>query len=270
MTRRPHTLALLALLAASVALADVPPPPAVQRVSVVEKLGNAIPQGLSFVDSTGHRFLLKELFGHGKPVLLELVYYDCPMLCSLVMAGSVKALAKTGLVLGKDYDALTVSIDPSETSDLARTKKQGYMQSLGARPDDPHWVFATGDRPEIEKLADSVGFGYRYDGSTKQYAHDAVIMLLTPEGTVSHYLYGVQFKPQDLKLGLIEASHGKVGTGFDRVLLQCFRYDPATRRYGFAIMVFIRAGALLTLFTLAILLFILFRRERRMKRGSPA
>jgi protein SCO1/2 len=264
-----ESLALVALLALP-AMADVPPPPAVQQVSVTEKLGQRVPQDVSFVDATGHRFKLAERFGHDKPVLLTLVYYNCAMLCSPMMGGLVKALRASGLTLGKDYDALTVSIDPDETTDLAAQKKQGYLQALGVHPTDASWVFATGDQPEIEKLADSVGFGYQYDGASKQYAHDAVVMFLSPEGKVSHYLYGIEFAPQDVKFALIEASHARVGTSLDRVLLSCFRYDPATRKYGFYIMTFVRAGALLTLFTLLTLLFVLFRQERRMKRGSPA
>lgn len=264
------TSSLLVLFVATAAFADVPPPPAVQQVSVVEKLGQPIPEGLSFVDSDGKRFVTGDVFHDGKPVVLTLVYFECGMLCSPMMGGLVKALSATGLKLGSDYHALTVSIDPHETTDQAREKKRGYLQSLGYPETDPNWVFATGDKPEIEKLADSVGFGYRYDGASKQYAHDAVVMFLSPEGKVSRYLYGIQFQPQDVKLALVEASHGKVGTSLDRVLLTCFQFDPATRKYGFYIMTFIRAGALLVLFTLASLLIILFRHEKKMKRGSPA
>jgi protein SCO1/2 len=261
---------LIVVLLASGAQADVPPPPAVQQVSVTEKLGQPIPQGLSFVDSNGKRFQLKDVLAGGKPVLLTLVYYDCPMLCSLVMGGTVSALTKSGLKLGQDYRALTVSVDPNETSDLARTKKRGYLQSLGYPETDPNWVFATGDKPEIDELADAVGFGYQYDGASKQYAHDAVIMFLSPEGKMMRYLYGVTFQPQDVKLALVEASHGKVGTSLDRVLLTCFQYDPATHRYGLFISLFVRIGATLVLLSLITLLFILFRYDKKMKRGSPA
>jgi protein SCO1/2 len=265
-----RTVALTLALFSALALADVPPPPAVQNVKVTEHLGEQIPTDLQFTDSNGHPFRIADVLASGKPVLLTLAYYHCPMLCGLVMSGEMKALRQTDLELGKDYRALTVSIDPDETSQMAAEKKRGYLQDLGYPDTDPNWIFATGQADQVKKLADAIGFGYSYDRFSKQYAHNAVIMFLSPDGRVTRYLYGVNFAPKDVSLALLEASHGKVGTSLDRVILQCFRFDPATRKYGFDIMLFMRAGALTVLFSLATLLFILWRREVKTKRGAHA
>nr|UXE45700.1 hypothetical protein Hi04_10k_c5202_00009 [uncultured bacterium] len=243
-------------------------PSALNDVDVVEKLHQKLPLDLSFTDSEGKPFRLSQSFSDGKPVLLTLVYYRCQALCDLVVSGMVRALNDTGLSLGNDYRVVTATIDPTETPDLASQRKRGHLQALGQKDHHPDWAFLTGDASSIRSLAESVGFRYAYDDRSKQYAHAAVVFVLTPEGRVSRYFYGMEFKPRDLKLALLEASDGRVGTSFDRILMKCFKYDPAERRYVVYMMGFIRGGALLVFFALSSLLWILWRRELREKRGA--
>ncbi|GAC1599223.1 MAG: hypothetical protein NVS4B10_10360 [Myxococcales bacterium] len=214
---------------------------------------------------------MRDLTGHGKPVILTLVYFDCPMLCSLVMQGLVKGLNESGLALGKDYQAVTVSFNPKDTPRESAVYQSGYLRSLKgvdkAAPQD--WLFLTGSEGSIRALAEGVGFKYRWDEESKQFAHPAVAVVLTPDGRISRYLYGVTFPPRDLRLAVVEASGGKVGTSFDRVLLECFKYDPTTRRYGLYVWGFVRGGAALVFLGLAGLLFVLWRREYRRSRSQP-
>ncbi len=260
---KPSPLALATLLAAGRVLAADPLPPALESVEIREHLGESIPLDLPFTDSAGREIRLAEHFHRDKPVVLILAYYDCPMLCNLVLSGTVNALKGSGLKLGRDYLALTVSIDPSETRWLAAERKRGHLQALGEHPTDPAWAFTTGAEAQIKALAQSVGFGYAYDETTRQFAHAAVVFLLTPEGKISRYLYGLEFSPRDMKLALVEAAGGKVGTSFDRVLLSCFKYDPALRRYGLYVSGILRGGALLVFAMLSGLLWVLWRRELR-------
>lgn len=243
-----------------------------QRVDVIEALGERVPLDLHFTDSDGKPFTLAEKLHQARPVVLTLVYYRCPMLCPLVLGGMIKSLTQTHLALGKDYDILTVSIDPNETSAMAHERKRGYLQALGRGEADPHWTFATGDGDSIHALAKAVGYEYTYDAQAKQFAHNAVLMLLSPDGKIARYLYGVEFTPRDLELSLVEASNGKVGTSVDRLLLTCYQYDAAKRRYGPYIFAFIRIGALLVFFALAGLLTLLWRQElkARKHRGVAA
>lgn len=261
-------LALFCALLSAPALGDRVVPPDFQQVKVVEHLGEGIPEGLSFVDQDGKPFALKDAFHHGKPVVLTLVYYQCPSLCRPLMEGVVKSLASTGLVLGKDYDGVTLSIDPRETPAMAKEDKARLMKALGGTDAAAHWIFGTGQDPDIHKLADAVGFGYTYVGESKQYAHNAVVFVLSPDAKLMRYLYGIEFVPQDVKFALIEASHGRVGTALDRLVLQCFQFDPVSHRYGLYAVLFVKAGALLCFFTLAILLLILWRQEVKTKKGA--
>ena len=258
--------ALFSILLSSTALAADPVPRALESIEITEKIGESIPLDLPFTDSTGKEHRLGQFFQPDKPVILILAYYQCPMLCSLVISGTVNALKGTGLKLGRDYLALTVSIDPSETPQLAAERKAGHLQSLGEPTTDPSWAFMTGADNQIHALAKSLGFGYSYDEDTKQYAHPAVIFVLTPAGKISRYLYGIEYSPRDLKLALVEAVDGKVGTSLDRVLLSCFKYDPALRRYGFYVWGILKGGALVVFAMLSALLAVLWRRE--LKRGT--
>ena len=259
-----------------VALGGVPAPARAQSVAidksaaplnidVIEHLNERLPEDARFFDAFMNQVAVRDIYGHGKPVLLSLVYFECPMLCSLVMQGLVKGLNGSGLELGKDYQAVTISFNPKDTPQESSVYQTGYLQKLTsaktAHAQD--WLFLTGSEKAIHSVADAVGFKYRWDAQSKQFDHPAVAVVLTPDGRISRYLYGVDFPARDLKLALVEASGGKVGTSFDHVLLECFRYDPATRRYGLYVWGFIRGGALLVFLLLSGLLVYLWRREYR-------
>jgi len=244
---------------------DTAAPP--QGVNVVERLGERVPLDLSFTDWRGQPMTLAQATG-GKPAVLVLAYYRCPALCNLVLAGTARALRETGLESGRDYQAVTVSINPSEGPPEAAERRRGYLQAMGRSDLSGEWPFLVGQEPAIRALAEAVGFGYRYDAQLKQFAHVAVTMVLTPDGTVSRYWYGLSYPPRDLRLSLVEASGGRVGTTLDRVLLTCFQYDPASRRYGWVVTAIMKGGALLVFAALATLLGALWRRE--LKRGPRA
>jgi len=244
-------------------------PPALQGVEVVEQLGAQVPLPAAFVDQDGTPVRLERWFGKGRPVVMALVYYECPMLCGLVLGGLARAMKQTGLELGRDYSALSVSFDPREKPAQATVRQKAYLQALDRPEARGDWAFLVGAEPDIRAVADSVGFHYAYDPETKQYAHAAAIFVLTPEGKVSRYLYGIEFAGRDLRLALVEASQGRVGTSFDRFLLTCYRYDPAARRYVPYALGFVRAGAVVVLLGLAGGLAFLWRREAKGKGEAP-
>lgn len=237
--------------------------PAVQAVDVDEHLGARLPLELAFTDENGHRVRLADQFADGKPVVLVLAYFRCPMLCDLVLHGVVDAVVRQGLVLGRDFRALTVSIDPKDTPAAAALKQHGMLQALNAPDAGAAWPFLVGDVASVHRLAGALGFEYAYDPKSDQYAHPAVAFVLTPDGHISRYLYGVKFRPLDVRLAVDEAAHGKVGGIVDRVLLTCFRYDPATRRYGWAVRGVLQGGATLTLLAFGLGMFLIVRRGRR-------
>jgi protein SCO1/2 len=183
------------------------------------------------------------------------------MLCGLILGGLAKGMRETGFELGKEYEALTVSFDPRESTRLAAERQRTYLSKANAVGKEAHWPFTTSEEPEVRALADAVGFRYAYDPETKQYAHAAAIVLLTPDGRVSRYLYGIDYPARDLRLGLVEAAEGRVGTSFDRLMLTCFRYDPASRRYAPYVHGFIKVGGLAVLGALALTLGVFWRRE---------
>jgi protein SCO1 len=242
-------------------------PPAMRGVDVEEHLGELVPTGTRFTDALGNEVRLGDVLPKDKPTLMTLVYYQCPMLCNLVINGQVSAMRQLGLELGKDYESVTVSIDPKDTSTQSLDRRRRHLQAMG-KPETAPWHFLTGSEENIHKLAEALGFKYTYDESTKQYGHAAVVFVLTPEGTISRYLYGTSFPTSDMKMALVEASHGKIGTSFDRVLMTCFKYDTATRRYGFYIFGFIRVGALMVFGALSTMLIYFWRRE--LKKGATA
>jgi protein SCO1 len=236
-------------------------------VDVEEKLGERVPGELTFTDWKGRSVRFGDLMA-GKPAVLVLAYYRCPALCNLVLAGTARAMGKTGLEMGTDYRAVTVSIDPKETPADAAGRRRGYLQAMGLSDQGEEWPFLVGDEKSIRALADAVGFRYRYDEELKVFAHAAVTMVLAPDGKVSRYWYGLEYPPRDLRLSLVEAAGGKVGTTLDRVLLTCFQYDPAARRYGWVVNGIVRGGSLLVALGLAGLLGTLWRREfKRRARG---
>jgi protein SCO1 len=203
--------------------------------------------------------------------VLTLIYFECPMLCSLVQKGVIKAINESGLRLGEDYYGLTVSFSPKDRVPEARLRQGGYLQTLrnAGKAYPAHWPFLTGGDTAIRALADSLGFRYRYDKETDQYEHPAVSMILGPDGRISRYLYGVEFSPRELRLAVVEASQGKVGTAVDRVILRCFKYDPASRKYHFYVMGALRLGSGAFAVALAALLGALWWRELR-RQGHKA
>ncbi len=265
MNRISPSLALLFCASAALAQGSAVPPQ-LQGVEVIERLGDHVPETGRFVDSEGRPFQLADVLHQGKPLILALVYYQCPALCHLVLSGLTRSLHQVGLKLGEDYRVATVSIDPSETARDAAQSKRGHMQALGAEEHTEAWTFATGEEPQIKALAAAAGFQFKYDAPTRQFAHSAVIFVLSPDGKLARYFYGIDYPPRDMRFALVEASHGKVGTTLDRVLMTCFRYDPATRRYGPYVFAFIRLGALSVFFALVALLTILWRQDLKAKR----
>jgi protein SCO1 len=251
----------LALALALPLLAQVPVDP--PKISIAQKLNSQIPLDLMFRDETGEIVRLKQFFNHGRPVLLNFVYYRCPMLCPMVLEGTTESLTHLKFDIGKEFDVITVSIDPRDKASTAAEAKEKYIRHYGRLDAAPSWHFLTANETAIRQLTDSVGFQYKYDSRTDQFAHGAALLVLTPEGRVSRYFYGFEYKPRDLRLAIVEASEGKVGTLTDQFLLLCFHYDAVTGKYSRNAMNFARAGGLTTVFALGGFIFVMIRRERR-------
>jgi protein SCO1/2 len=256
-------LALAVLVGAERSRADAPAPPEANAIDVTEHLGAQLSRDLAFVDSEGRAVALGSYFTGRRPVVLTLVYFECPMFCNLVLNGLAKSIRSSGLVAGRDFDLLTVSFDPRDEYKTASARRKHYLDALGLADEPGQWPFLTGGPSAIRDLANGVGFGYAPVPHAREFAHPAVSFVLTPSGVVSRYLYGVEPPSRDLRLAVAEASRGKAGSSFDRFLLQCYRYDPATRRYGVYISAFLRVGGLLVFGALSSLLFVLWRREAR-------
>jgi protein SCO1/2 len=233
-------------------------PPRLENVGIEQRLDSQVPPDLAFRDETGKSVQLGDYFGR-KPLVLNLVYYRCPMLCGEVLAGLTGSMRMVSFDLGREYDVITVSFDPNETPQTAASKKEEYLRRYGRAGAGDGWHFLTGSAESINALTKAVGFQYQYDPKINQYAHATAIMVLTPQGRISRYFYGVDFPPKDLRLGLVEASHGKIGGPVDQVLLYCYHYDPATGKYGAIIGNILQLAAGLTILILGLLLFILIR-----------
>jgi protein SCO1 len=236
-------------------------PDLLKDVGIDQKLGEQVPLHLPFRDETGKSVELGQYFGQ-RPVILSLVYFNCPMLCTQVLNGQEASMKGLPMDAGNQFEAVTVSIDPSDRPVLASVKKQMYTGMYGRADAARGWHFLTGDEAQIKQLANAVGFRYAYDPDSKQFAHASVIMVLTPDGKVSKYFYGIQYSPRDLRLGLVEASARKIGTPVDSILLFCYHYDPHTGKYGLLISRLIQAGGALTVLAIGLTMLILFRRER--------
>lgn len=240
-----------------------------QDVGIDQKLGAQLPLELRFRVEDGREVALRELVRE-RPVVLSLVYYECPMLCSLVLNDQVRAMRGSTLELGQDYDVITVSIDPGETPELAASKKRTYLadySSTASASEQAAWHFLTGEQAAIGRLAAAVGFRYVYDEQADQYAHAAGLMVLTPDGVVSRYLYGVDYAPKDLRLAVVEAGQGKVGSLADQILMLCFHYDPQTGKYGFAVITALRVAGVATVLALLVFMVRNLLRERREARA---
>jgi protein SCO1 len=235
-------------------------PELLKQVGVDQKLNESIPLGLKFNDENGKTVELRQYF-EGKPVILSLVYYNCPMLCTQVLNGLERSLKELSFDIGKDYTVVTVSIDPTERPVLASAKQELYTGLYGRPGAAQGWHFLTGEDSAIKELANAVGFRYAYDPDSKQFAHASAIMVLTPEGRLSRYFYGITYPSRDLRLGLVDASEGKIGSPVDAVLLFCYHYDPATGKYGVVISHVIQIAGGLTILAVGGLIFFLGRRE---------
>src|SRR5688572_12965813 len=245
-----------------------PAPRELQNIGIDEKSGQTLPLDLKFVDETGEVVELKKYFGHNRPVVLQLSYFGCPSLCSLVSNGLVDSLNELTLTMGKEFDVINVSFDPAETARLAKLKKQSFLVAYTRPAGAEAWHFLTGNPAEIKQLTDAVGFRYKWVESSRQFSHPAALILLTPDGKISRYLYGVKYEPRTLRLSLVEASEGKIGTTVDRFILTCFHYDSYAGKYTPVAMTIMRGAGIVTVLAIATIIVWLIRREKRRDRDK--
>lgn len=238
--------------------------PDLKGVGLDQKLNAVVPLDLSFRDEQGHAVQLKDYFNE-RPVILALVYYTCPMLCGMEMDGIVRSLRVVSLELGSDFQIVAVSINPKETPKIAAAKKAEYQKKLNRPGFSKGWHFLTGDSQNIHRLAQAVGFRYIYNPENQTFSHATGIMILTPQGRMARYLYGVDYAPRDLRLALVDASQNRIGSPVDQFLLYCYHYDPSTGKYTLMIMNILRIASVMTLIAMGLLIFFLLRRERGQK-----
>jgi protein SCO1 len=274
-SRRAAVLAVLALAAglgtsgraragapgAPQAEAPLPAPP-LKDIGFDQKLGEAVPLDLAFRDEAGKTVHLRDYLGR-RPVILSLVYFDCPMLCGMTTDGLVRSLRALRLSVGTEFDVLSVSFDPRETPEMASAKKGPVMRQYARKGGAEGWHFLTGDKASVEALTKAVGFRYVWDADQKQFAHATGILVLTPQGRIARYFFGIEYPAKDLRLGLIEASEEKIGNVVDQLLLLCYHYDPKTGRYTATVRNLLRGGAVVTMVAVAGLVLTLLRREKR-------
>jgi protein SCO1/2 len=266
-TRALLAVALLALtlLGAPAARAEAQAT-AGDAVDITEQLGARVPRDLPFIDSSGRKLLLGERFA-GRPVVLALVYYRCQGLCSLLLGGLAASLQKLEWQLGHELDVVTVSIDPDETPQLAAASRDGYLKTLGRTGEMDGWTSLVGPGASIDALAAAVGFHFQYFEGQRQFSHAAALFVLTPDGRVSRYLYGVEFPPRQLQSAVFEAAGGHVGTSFERVILRCFAWDPASRRYHLFLTRYFRGAGIVLIAAVGGLLAVLWRRDLQRSRA---
>jgi protein SCO1 len=238
-------------------------PGALLGVGIDQKLDQQVPFDLSFFNESGAPVPLSSFFHGKKPVILALVYYRCPMLCTQILNGLESSLKAVSFNPGQDFEVVAVSFDPKDTWQLAAAKKQTYLKRYGRANTANGWHFLSGDEANIKALTDAVGFHYKYDPATDQFAHASGIMILTPDGRLSRYFYGVEYAPRDVRLGLVEASQNKIGNPVDQILLFCYHYDPSTGKYGALVMNLVRVGGAGFVLICGGVLWIAIRREKR-------
>jgi len=264
--------AIVMILSAAGALANTGDRPVLPKelrgIGITQNLNAQVPLDARFTDESGRSVRLGEYLGQ-KPAVLALVYYQCTMLCNQILNGVVTGLRPLSLRPGRDFDVIAVSINPKEGPELAREKRDRYARSYSSRAGTAGWHFLTGTEPNIRAVADAVGFHYRYDAKNDIFLHASGIMVLTPEGKLARYFYGVEFEPKDLKLGLIEASRNRIGSAVDQILLFCYHYDPATGKYSATVINLLRGSAAATLLLMVGILGILWRRDVKAARGVP-
>ena len=238
-------------------------PKALREVKIEQRLNEQVPLDLRFRDDAGREVTLADYFNKGKPVVLSLVFYKCPSVCDTILTGVLGSMRSLKFDAGREYDVLTVSFDPRETPEMAAEKKRNFVARYNRPGGEQGWHFLVGDQENITRLTEAVGFHYNYDEKTDQFAHAAGIMILTPEGKLSRYFYGLEFFPNDMRFGLMEASDNKIGSLADKLLLYCYHYDPATGRYGPMVMRIMRVGGVATLLGVGALVLVLRRRGAR-------
>ena len=244
-------------------------PPGLEFVGIEQHLDAEVPANLEFKDELGNPVKFGDYFEKGRPVILNLGYYQCPMLCGEVLQGLVGSMKALTFNLGKEYDVVTVSFDPRETTEMAAEKKRDIMKRYGRKGTENGWHFLTGQADQINALTKAVGFQFQFDPKTEQYAHATAIIVLTPDRHVAEYLYGVEFSPKDLRLGLVQASQGHVGNLGDQVLLYCYHYDPRTGKYGALISRVLQLAGVATMLILGTFVFIMFRADVRAAHKQP-
>jgi protein SCO1 len=255
---------LLLLFAFTPALLSQDPPAGIlTEIGVDQKLDAQLPMDAVLRDEEGRAVVLRDFF-NGKPVILSFVYFECPMLCTMTLNGLVHSLKPLSFQIGKEFEVVSISIDPSESPALASRKKESYVKEYGRAGAASGWHFLTGDEESIRRITDAAGYRYKWDEHTQQWAHVSAIVIATPDGRVSQYLHGIEFSSRDVRFSLVKASEYKIGTIVDRALLYCYHYDPTTGKYGFVIMNTVRLAGLATVFALAAFIVVSVRRERRL------
>jgi protein SCO1/2 len=243
-------------------------PPILRNVAIEQHLDRSLPLDLRFLDEAGHAVRLGDYFGK-RPVVLVLAYYDCPMLCTQVLNGLLSAMRILSFDVGKEYEVITLSFDPRDDPSDARAKKEPYVAKYGRPGAAAGWHFLTGQRAAIAGLTEAVGFRYAWDERQEQFAHASAIYVATPDGRLSRYFYGIEYAPRDLRLALVEASRGKIGTPVDQLLLYCYHYDPAAGRYGAVVMNMVRVAGVSFVLILSTFLVLMWRRERQRQERRP-
>ena len=237
-------------------------PPGLRDVGFDQRLGETVPADITLRDEQGRPVRFGDL-ARGRPVVLTLVYYECPMLCTLTLNGLMSALESLSFTPGREFDVVTVSFDSREGPELAAAKKKVYLAKYGRPGAETGWRFLTGDEEQVERLAKAVGFRYAWDAETRQFAHPAGVLVLTPDGVIARYLYGIEFAPRDLRFGIIEASERRIATALDQVALACYRYDPMTGKYGLVTLRLVQGGGILTLLALGTFITVMRRRDKQ-------
>jgi protein SCO1 len=252
---------LMAGVQAQELMGSAAPPMGLSEVGIDQKLNEQIPLDLQFRDESGRIVSLNDYF-HKRPVIVALVYYECPMLCTLILNGMLSAFRTLAFNPGEEFEVVTVSIDPRETPELAAAKKAEYLSGYGRPGAEQGWHFLTGEEASIRQLADAVGYRYFYDPQTQEYGHASAIMVATPSGRLARYFYGIEYSARDLRLSLVEASNNRIGSPVDQILLYCFHYDPMTGKYGLVIRNLLRLGGAATLLLIGGFITVMLIRDR--------
>lgn len=263
--RRPLLVLALLALAAAPARAQRPDnerPTILQEIGFDQNLGDKVPLDIPFKDETGKAVRLGDYFAAGRPVVLNLVYYDCPMLCTITLSGMASALKEMTFDAGKEFEVVTISFDPKEGPAQAAAKKAEFMARYKRKHAEAGWHFLTGDIGSIHRVTKAVGFRYVWDQGSGQFAHPAGTVVLAADGTIARYMFGVEYAPRDLRLAIVEASQNRIASPVDQILLACYQYDPAAGRYSASIMKIVRLAAIATVIALAVFVLLSLKRER--------